>query len=696
MSDDFLYIQVSPSGSEAIATKNTTTTVTQLPVTPSHHLNNTSTKPVHASFPLDLIADDQLKKKIEELANSPTDKNTLQRSVNTNLNNQAPNIVKVNTVTSSDLNDIAKGLSKSDISLFRPIRQPSDIRSSLSEKDITSGGKEVQKYMSVSPDIDVYGSDATYMDHSNSSKSNSFVYSDSFLSNSKHTVEVKEETLHEKIQRISDKYSTKRAKNNTMSDPETSISAKVDSINEKYKVRRKKITEGHGVLPINANLRRAKMESRTPLKTSYLSTRTNKISSALPTGNSGCIDRLHLTNYSGGLLSPGTLTAVSVLNSNATESKLPQDYSVLSNSQFHLPSDNVHYNPGDRRRGQYLVSTDLNQEYGHSAGHTINPESQNMDEPVTYQTTRDSQNTIQEITASFSKPEDETKSDEQNKYIWPGAKESTFKTDLATDTWTANFDSVEEPTIRAQEAVSIIKETKTAENAQIKTDMVAAKSQTNIFNDAVKSYTEKKRSPANDTIRNDAKITTDEYQYLVEEESDLDETSEETYQNSFEKELGERLDLTLRAAESAAPNKSEVKATLHEQKSEDSTRKQVASSDTIRANDVHSSNLNLFEDVDHSEKSYTLSKPITSMFAAEIDDMSMGYDTNTQSYIDLPGCYGNHTDLDTDTEELKREFSENIGKNKDVIENGEGAKEFQERQTFKQSRNTTSSASSQG
>lgn len=106
------------------------------------------------------------------------------------------------------------------------------------------------------------------------------------------------------------------------------------------------------------------------------------------------------------------------------------------------------------------------------------------------------------------------------------------------------------------------------------------------------------------------------------------------------------------------------------------------------------SRLRFSEDINNDESSCSeLNK--SSLFAEEIEDSSVGIDSNTQSYLDLPdNCTDTDIDGDTDTESVRRDFYENTQKIKDLLEGPQN--DFADVYRHKMSRNTTSSASSQG
>jgi hypothetical protein len=86
----------------------------------------------------------------------------------------------------------------------------------------------------------------------------------------------------------------------------------------------------------------------------------------------------------------------------------------------------------------------------------------------------------------------------------------------------------------------------------------------------------------------------------------------------------------------------------------------------------------------------------TSMFAEEIgEESSAEYDSNTQSYLDLPDRVTD-TDIegDTDTESVRRDFYENTNRIKELLDGPQN--DFSDVYRHKLTRNTTSSASSQG
>lgn len=154
--------------------------------------------------------------------------------------------------------------------IFKPIASPTENKSSVSDKDMSSGGREVHSFMRKSPKIEIHGSSETRSFTDTSSKSRSIMnsksqshssknvirdfkhqslssHSDRHSINNTNTMDNKNEPIHERINRISQKYRPKHVKTSPELECSSNIEDKVLSINEKYNRRRQDILRSKGI-----------------------------------------------------------------------------------------------------------------------------------------------------------------------------------------------------------------------------------------------------------------------------------------------------------------------------------------------------------------------------------------------------------------------------------------------------------------
>ncbi|KAH3855810.1 uncharacterized protein LOC127871097 [Dreissena polymorpha] len=134
---------------------------------------------------------------------------------------------------------------KRNNSFFRPIRRPSV--ENISDKEVSSGAKEVFMYTRKSPAVKPnYPFDSSLPSDMNSAISKT----------------ITEDSVSETIRRISKKYGNKRAKDNKYIRPR-SVDDKIKDLNEKYKQKRKDIIDGKGVSPIHQSTSKSLPHFRT-------------------------------------------------------------------------------------------------------------------------------------------------------------------------------------------------------------------------------------------------------------------------------------------------------------------------------------------------------------------------------------------------------------------------------------------------
>ena len=133
--------------------------------------------------------------------------------------------------------------------MFKPINVASSSKYSLSEKDLTSGGKEVHEYIKKSPSLhaESFGAEPRTK------------FPERYSSSAKNPGRRSSETLEEKLARISEKYKSQRVvigsskdNSNGTSKPRNTIDSKVNLINEKYKEKRQAIIENKGISGMEA------------------------------------------------------------------------------------------------------------------------------------------------------------------------------------------------------------------------------------------------------------------------------------------------------------------------------------------------------------------------------------------------------------------------------------------------------------
>lgn len=651
--------QVSPSGSEAIATKNTTATVTGLPTTvigPQNvYSKQTPVKNILAHSHGLKYADPEPGIKLIKTAEKHNN-NTLSEDCFKHYNSPSlpnPRAVLVNTVQTNSKNMLYTEIldnNKTEKSSFRPIKSPTGNGSSVSDKDVTSGGREVHQFMRVSPQIDIYGSDGNSCEATFSSRPDHYKLDkpSSALSKGKYDTE----TVRDKVKRISEKYSTKRDKNK--GDSDSSISDKIQSINEKYKAQRQNILKGKG-LGSNSF---SPQNSTAPFGASLTDSRPR--STDLPPHRRNLLSATDKTTS--GQFSYTTEPIFKDLNSVRTV-KEPESRQVmtLETNQSAFLTDNVHKQHPNQLpavTGSQVLPTYATKQ-NTAATKTGIPSTWERFETPTH--------------SVVNKAIDVSQHQEINVKVNGNSRQEVktlTKNESQANSDTLNFPKASDMRIGQTELCG--------ENISEKTENVKDVSQ-----------------PKEDYV--DISSIGD-YQRLLDDDMEDDEKeieSNEVYNTSFEEKLEEHLDLSLKSTPPTSDDKTNsTKGDLLKMKQ---TELLSATIDEVD-DDKGDGNMSLFEDVDHSDKSYTLSKPLASAFAAELDDLSVGYDTNSQSYIDLPGGYGSltDTDLDTDTEVVKRQFYNDTNKIKSILNSVEHRPEVQERQIYKQTRHTASSASSQG
>lgn len=689
----YIVFQVSPSGSEAIATKNTAATavpiINQIPSVAADQSPNSSDFTTHPP--------NNVKMHLQESANNVKTEHDLSQVKDIIrapvLQAQTVTVNRVN-LTSPNKFSTEKTIDKS--SLFRPIRPPSERKISISDKESTSGAREVRQYMSVSPKITSSEFEILGLAGSPKTKSDlSQQEEDISISWSQQNVEIKEESMNEKIKRISEKYSPKQEQYKVQVKGDLSLSEKIEELTEKYKYRRKQIMDGHGVQPINMSSgartkhkssQRAKID---PDKSLYVNSdyRNGSLKDSKHTFTSSSSHK-----QSGFYSRPGYQMPPNVTLPGNNIPGLSQEYNTDDKlreiSDFEksqktplLSSDGeIKYSPNSHiaKHEEHSLTNSkasasdsknyVTNNLGTEAQHKF-PEMSNNGKQNGFGISEQQVVSREGGDHASKKPTKESHCDERER---KDTAPHSFTLPLEESDMNAEFDPF------GLHAVSNTVEIKS------NLDTVTTQEHTNVLDWPMsESYTAGKHDQIE--RQNDGRG----YQRLLDDCSEEQQTcTDDSYEEtSFERQLGERINLKLQTVKSTkkSDNISKTRTQCNnDQKLMHDLQTFMTSSNP---GEINSPNLSLFEDVNNSENSYTLSKPMTSAFAIEIDDLSAGYDT--QSFIDLPDRYGSHgyTDQDTDTDAFK--IKDTLDRTAvDINVSPSGDKML--------SRNADSSASSQG
>ncbi|KAL4231532.1 hypothetical protein ACF0H5_009113 [Mactra antiquata] len=541
--------------------------------------------------------------------------------------------------------------------LFKPISSSPDNKSSISDKDMTSGGREINSYMRNTPKIEQEYLTHTFSptkSHSNAGASESMsvefsqcISRDDLNDNTNHdyrTVQLKTETTEETINRISRKYSPKRTKHTVESEPSSTINDKISSISEKYKIRRQNILEGKGVRtivgpeqyslsasPLAANRRFIGSKSDTNIN----NTRTKSaIRTSVSSGQQNTIPTTLFSPFgympyppnASNIGSPQPLPFVHFSNMSQYPGFVGMPYGSYGN--LHNMTGSIPY-PGDQN-ASHSISTNIIKTSAvdtHQPQHTEesvhlvqcditvpNPVEQTENVSVPKELphdeiavpkcdtqTRDTENTTHDTTVSVNMPVSgkspprETDSNERE-ILTPSANDNKHSDDP----------------VSVSESLSYLpfKGTK-VEHPQVGNQSTSQIPMANQF--------------ANGTDASGAQILTNPM---------------------------------LTDCHNAVTNRSSLNS---------SVESQLGENDTTDVSEPTSHHLKLFTDVDTIDCDEELSK--FSMFAETIDDDHTSIECDTNSFLDLPGTLTeSELDGDTDTESARRFFYEKSQHVKDLLE----------------------------
>lgn len=797
---------MSPSGSEAIATKNTSTT--------AFSVHPGSTKTTESKYsPLKLSVDKKGKLDAEDMSISSV-ANLLNRIPNECIKgsrshqNTFPNRTVDRNISHKRLKQKAFKKEKLDKNSdetsidspsnrvrFRPIKSPLYSKTSTSEKDQTSGGKEVRKIMESSPKIDILGTSASGTQSRGNRSDSSERHSENTLNeyqikdtkyrrplaekrsqdNSKIVVTselpaqksykskigdtvddvhcnkpLRKESITDRIDRISSKYSPNQKTRLTEHDknPQMDLEEKIKSINNKYKIKRDNIVHGKG---LGNGVDMSSNKNSTELSVSLSKTNIS-------------FDRE--TERNQGITNSRTVHGMSDINvSNTRSSSYASPPSTLANGQ-QLPYAFIRSND---------CSTRLSENYQHPMGYPYMPY------PVSFPYPKDftSYPPFQQFQfhPEYLGPlpqvwnEHSHQSQSHLAHTQPQQKSPNFEPQLPRTqqqpqqkqqeqehehiSFETPHKKIDESVTRVESARNKEHETKTSTKANICEEKEIKKSKdrenTNIVKDCdyqVKSCLHEEKTPIlmtesdneNKGLSLNAKTQscllktaeglprrhTDDISHINQQlfaanGSDMHvgtmddrQVKQEILSNSekikkgYENSDSLKDDICYGDQENAGKSCNETLQNYLQNVTEECHTRNISPATSVsnaevnhRVPAVHCSekgpklkaHLGLFDDTDGDESGLSLVNK-SGLFAEEIgEESSIEYDSNTQSYLDLPGN-GTDTDIDTDTESVRREFYEKTQKIKELVDGSHN--DFADVHRHKVSRNTTSSASSQG
>ena len=487
---------------------------------------------------------------------------------------------------------------------FKPIDKTSSGKSSSSEKDLTSGGKEIHEFMSKSPGITGHESQNCGLDISETgvkNKHNHDMKNDNQISDDHNKVSA---ILEEKLKLISEKYNLKRH-NLDHSDERDQM----QSISDKYRQRRKNIVDNLMSRCSHNNV------------SSFKSSNFNR-SLSLPEHNKETEDReMHSTSET---------------HSHGRPSIVNNDAHNETNVKFNGP--------------QYLdVSTVAkDSSYHESDVKEVNEGNKKLE--------HEAKLTVKNLNEMSNKLEETRTQNEVQLAIVPRDKGvSTFQI--------GNFNEI----IQAKTPETKINQSIENENTNEYRNISAVNR--TFPNDQVGEVNEVE-------VNRSSPIHTSEKLNENETNNETDSVSEADVDN---------LDIN---ADSSDPMKS-MSRRIYRQNCEmdDEVPEHLQNVESFNdENDIHQNK------VDHEDSSAGFS-----IFAEPIDDTcSVGEDSNTQSMIDRSHYIDTDIDLDTDTESHYKGIAPGRGDGSDSISRSMSAEYGHNGQRLKSSRNTMSSASSQG
>ena len=456
---------------------------------------------------------------------------------------------------------------------FKPIDITSSGKSSSSEKDLTSGGKEIHDFMIRSHRIIGHGSPNCGLDISETEpkkQKHDDVKNDSNFSDVQNKVSA---IFEEKLKIISKKYNVKRHNLEQSGEKD-----QMQSISDKYRQRRKDIVDSLMSKCTHSNV------------SSFKSTDFNRSLS------------------------------------------LPEHGKTNEHSEMHSLQENI---PSLRRS----IVLD-----GKSSGISIGKDGPQNHELSTV--TIDSDNHAPEIKVA---------NERCNKQEESGIKDEMQMNIVPSDKVVAPF-----------------------QIGNFKEIIQARTSDSSVLHSAdLEGTNEDKNVPSiNRKSPNDPSIEMNEVETNHRAEETIDSVSENIIDNS-----------TLESARSEPMNNSTRKMYRQNCEMDDEISEQLLNVDT--SNDVNNLQNNKVEN-EHSSAGF-------SIFAEPIDDScSIGEDSNTQSMIDRSHYLDADIDVDTDTESHYKGIATGQGDETDSISRGMSLEYAPDGQRFKSSRNTMSSASSQG
>ena len=471
--------------------------------------------------------------------------------------------------------------------LFKPISVANSGKSSPSERDLTSGGKEIHDFMTKSAIVNISRSPhlTSYESHKVESKPNNTKFRSCVDSESK---DRKSFLFEEKLREISEKYRLKRFNSERMEDKD-----RLRSISDKYRERRKAILE---------NIETCCYQNRTQIKTSEYVKHTDIRPMSLPKelrkeSKPHLLEKGVLSHDLNPICQNQTRNGTSDIKSNGLQNKQPN---------FELDSASLHSKN--------------------------NSESDISSKPRTF---RHEENSPLVMQGNHNRNDTDT--------VLAEKEVSSFRIDNFKD---------------------LINTTKTE-------PLTFAPNQSETINREERTLTSEKQTPVQQS-----ETTDPQQQTLADKTSENKATDECTNSKSNN-------------SNTSVIQKDNAMLKMHQQYLEavDTLSRKVVSEEADIADRFELQN----------EKSISdSSSGGFSIFAEPIDDTSsVGGDSNTQSMIDRSQFIDTDLDADTDTESQGKDYATGCGGNADPLTK-EMPLDYADVYRLKSSRNTISSASSQG
>ena len=585
----------------------------------------------------------------------------------------------------------------------------------MSEKDISSGGKEVYKYVSKYSlkdrgNVSARGGVSSLFSSSNKSRLSVVGY-DSGSSPQTH------DSVQDKIQRISEKYSNKRkSSSGAVSAP--SVCDRLGAISDKYESKRRDIFEGKGVtLMTDGPHYRPPLLSKSEQNLDRLGSGFRNLPYSYTSPFARSNDELYR-------LSRGTSGRI-----------YDSPYDGISAKQTTVGTYNhVQQNP-------VVNGTDFNSSIKlmpPSAHNTTNDPWVSNQEP--YRSTvlsayTDNQSIVSQRAALTPNEHVSDKTDSvksQHAFQYPAVSKLSTETEVfdpsnihtqtsVKDTWASvspngqmqniisNRNEIKETPLMKQDVKSRLSSVNKA------TALVNQEDSSHIAVSKDRAVDQKHTDNTRKAIKDDVDVVDHKYERLAYDSDSDRVTSAKANDLSFTRTLGETLDLSLKTPQTPQTPRSEIQHTSpisldgRADKQEDLKASKQENSD-ISANQSYSydfeketlsnnveSKENVHSREDLTDNSVSKQLPPSSLFAEELDDAPLVGDTSgSLSFMDLPG-----TTTDTDHEpDPNRKFERKS--HRDTRSGRRGRKQTQDEDTdtdlsdFQWPRSVVSPASSQG